>query len=260
MRHLVFATDSRGSKLKSYLEKEEPFDFHSDNIVIVRPGGKLSDIRELVKTKVDSIMRIDKLFTIWIFLAGGICNLTSKITHSGGTEIQYIRSDQNVQSVILQFRDFFNYFQSIENVFVKIACIPCACIEKYLQFNISKGKLFYSIFTPEERQMQQKYLEEDVKEINTSLFQFTFPVRWDRDILICKRKKSGRNKNMSKKIVKLSFKHLYDGVHPDSELSDKWFHFMCLSLSSSVNSNANVLIEDNDSDQESGSWDFKRSK
>uniref|UniRef100_K1R3P6 IQ motif and SEC7 domain-containing protein 2 n=1 Tax=Magallana gigas TaxID=29159 RepID=K1R3P6_MAGGI len=72
MRHLVFATDSRGSKLKSYLEKEEPFDFHSDNIVIVRPGGKLSDIRELVKTKVDSIMRIDKLFTIWIFLAGAI--------------------------------------------------------------------------------------------------------------------------------------------------------------------------------------------
>lgn len=64
MCHLVFATDSRGSKLKNYLEKEEPFDFYSDNIVIVRPCGKLSDIRELVKTKIDSIMRIDKLFTI----------------------------------------------------------------------------------------------------------------------------------------------------------------------------------------------------
>lgn len=109
--------------------------------------------------------------------------------------------------------------------------------------------------------MQQKYLEEDVKEINTSLFQFTFPVRWDRDILICKRKKSERNINcLQKKCKKLSFKHLYDGVHPDSESSDKWFHFMCLSLPSSVNSNANVLIEDTDSDQESGSWDFKRSK
>lgn len=192
------------------------------------------------------------------FLAGGICNLTSKIANSCGTEIQYIRSDQNVQYVILQFRDFFNYFQSIENVFVKIACIPCACIEKYLQFNILKGKLFYSIFTPEERQMQQIYLEEDVKESNTALFQFTFPVRWDRDILICKRKKSGRNKNIVKKIVKLSFNHLYDGVHPDTELSNKWFHFMCLSLPSSVNSN--VFIEDNDSNQELGSWDFKRSK
>lgn len=95
------------------MEKEEAFDFHSDNIVIFRPGGKLSDIRELVKTKVDSIMRIHKLITIWIFLAGGICNLTSKLTQSGDTEIQYIRSDQNVQSVNLQFRDFFNYFQSI---------------------------------------------------------------------------------------------------------------------------------------------------
>lgn len=58
----------------------------------------------------------------------------------------------------------------------------------------------------------------------------------------------------------MSFKHLYDGVHPDTELSKKWFHFMCLSLSISVNSNANVFIKDNDSDQESGSWDFKRSK
>lgn len=86
--------------------------------------------------------------------------------------------------------------------------------------------------------MQQKYLEEAVKEINTSLFQFTFPVRWDRDILICKRKKSGRIINMSTKNCKIVFKHLYDGVHPDSELSDKWFHFMCLSLSSSANSNA----------------------
>lgn len=150
-------------------------------------------------------MRINKLFTIWIFLAGGICKLTSKITHSGGTEIQYIRSDQNVQSVILEFRDFFNYFQSIKNVFVKITCISCACIEKYFHFNISKGKLFYSIFTPKERQMQQIYLEEDVKEINTALFQFTFPVRWDRDILICKRKKSGRNKNIVKKNCKIVF-------------------------------------------------------
>lgn len=91
------------------MEKEEPFDFHSDNIVIVRPGGKLSEIGQ------NQSMRIDKLITIWIFLAGGICNLTSKLTQSGGTEIQYIRSDQNlnVQSVILQFRDFLNYFQSI---------------------------------------------------------------------------------------------------------------------------------------------------
>lgn len=75
----------------------------------------MANFQKLVKTKVDSIMRIDKLITIWIFLAGGICNLTSKLTQSGGTEIQYIRSDQNlnVQSVILQFRDFLNYFQSI---------------------------------------------------------------------------------------------------------------------------------------------------
>lgn len=53
--------------------------------------------------------------------------------------------------------------------------------------------------------MQQKYLEEAVKEINTSLFKFTFPVRWDRDILICKRKKSGRIINMSTKNCKIVF-------------------------------------------------------
>lgn len=87
MCYLVFVIDLRGLKLKSYLEKEELFDFYSDNIVIVCFGGKFLDIRELVKIKVDSIMRIDKLFIIWIFFVGGICNLISKIIYFGGIEI-----------------------------------------------------------------------------------------------------------------------------------------------------------------------------
>lgn len=113
MRHLVFATDSRGSKLKKVIWRKKN---HLTFIVtILWLFVLVANFQKLVKTKVDSIMRIDKLITIWILLAGGICNLTSKLTQSGGTEIQYIRSDQNlnVQSVILQFRDFLNYFQSI---------------------------------------------------------------------------------------------------------------------------------------------------
>lgn len=87
------------------MDKGELFDFDSNNVVIGRLGAKRSDIGEF--------------------------------------EIQYIRLEKNIRSVISQFRDFFNRFPSIENDFVKLACIPCACKENIQNLVFQTGIFFF---------------------------------------------------------------------------------------------------------------------
>jgi hypothetical protein len=50
MGHLIFAMDSRGARLNKFLN-EDPFDFQSSNHIIVWPGGKLGDVKNLVQKK-----------------------------------------------------------------------------------------------------------------------------------------------------------------------------------------------------------------
>jgi hypothetical protein len=257
MRHIIFGMDSRGAKLNKFLN-QDPFDFQSTNHIIVRPGGKLGDVKNLVQKKVLEISKIDVFRTIWIIFAAGICNMTRKITHSGGTEIQYIRSDSNIQSVIAEFKEIQNFFHSFNNIFVKFTCIPSVSLDKFCTFNMGKGKLFYSIFTPDERKIQQSNLEEDLKIINLALQSFSVhaPVRWDRDLLLCSTKKRGRKNKTSKKVVKTSYASLYDGVHPNDDLSHKWYSFMCHCLSIEI-LQASLSDSESDTDDEA-SWDFKR--
>ena len=123
MRHIIFAMDSRGAKLNNFLDHKDPFDFESKNHIIIRPGGKLGDVKNLVKKKVSEISKIDVFRTIWIIFAAGICNMTRKITHSGGTEIEYIRSDSNIQSIIAEFKEIQNFFHSFNSIFVKFISV-----------------------------------------------------------------------------------------------------------------------------------------
>jgi hypothetical protein len=71
-----------------------------------------------------------------------------------------------------------------------------------------------------------------------------------------KKKKRGRENKIVKKVVKISYKDLYDGVHPNDNLRNKWFYFMCLSINNSFQF-VNEEQDDSDSDSDH-SWDFKR--
>jgi hypothetical protein len=44
MRHIIIGADSRGAKLDQYLQRKEPFDFHHQSHILVRPGGKFSHV------------------------------------------------------------------------------------------------------------------------------------------------------------------------------------------------------------------------
>lgn len=54
----------------------------------------------------------------------------------------------------------------------------------------------------------------------------------------------------------MSNKLLYDGKHPNKELSNKWYTFMCHSILKDILKLENDI--DSQSSDEEDSWDFKR--
>ena len=168
MNHVIFATDSRGAKLKKYLDENHHFGADCKAHVYVMPGGKIHDVGEKIKQKVANLRAATYCGTIMAVIAAGICNLTEKITHAGGVQICYMRMAGKVEFFLKELHDISEYFHSI-SVVCQIACVPPASIVKYAEFNVLKGRLQYSSLCKEEIQIQQKHLEEDIKIINNEI-------------------------------------------------------------------------------------------
>lgn len=66
-------------------------------------------------------------------------------------------------------------------------------------------------------------------------------------------------------ILKFTYAHMYDGVHPDDYLRDKWFKIFCQSIIndfSSLHESVSFTESSSDEDDESEiqTWDFKMQK
>lgn len=256
MDHIIIAVDSRGRGLNDFIQGNLLFPYFFTILCI--PGGKLDTLKAAITQTLHKEQRQNKTH---IILAGGICNMTTKLKHEGGTELTYNQADK-IDKLTTQLQNMSSHFNSFPNTSFAITTIPPASLKKANAFNREKQRLSKSIFTEQEIQQQQTELEHDIQIINKQISLINSnlglrTVRWDRDILKTSIKKRGHtNKQTIKKVKKFNYKNLYDGVHACADLESKWYTILCRSIRADM---VSVSHSDN-SDDSDDQWDFKRHK
>ena len=129
--------------------------------------------------------------------------------------------------------------------------------------NLTSELTPHTYYTTSELLFQQTQLEHDLTHINNAICHINTThnistVRWDRDLLKTKIKRRGKNGKNIKKVTQSTYIHLFDGVHPDCYLQDKWYAIICHSLRSDLNPDTSSSEEEDDGQGET--WDFKRHK
>lgn len=249
MAYSIIATDSRGRGLPNST---------ANQAIIVKPGATLEKLVEDINLTITQNTQENQ--NICVTIAAGICNLTTKINNTNGTEVVYFSSQENVDQVISFIKDTYESMNS-DSVSLRLAHIPPVSLLKSEDFNILKKRLEYSSYSTEQKLIQQQELEADISRINYAISNLNLQydkvsLRWDRDVTKSGRKKRGRNGKV-KYVCKFDASHLYDGVHPDTVLKQTWFS----KLLKSVQSELSERLEFSDSESEdSESWDFKRAK
>ena len=259
MDHIIFATDSRGAKLKHFLMSNTTLTLYTVHTIII-PGAKIETLTQAFDNKLRKIFSSStSVHHVFVIVAAGICNLTEKIHHANGTEIVYISDLAKTSHILEVINSVYKTYNS-STVSCKLVHIPPVSLISSSQFNMSKRKLTKSMYTYDQISQQQIDLENDINEINSLISSLNerfskHSVRWDRDLLICKTKKRGKNGQNKHKIKKFSYSLFYDGVHPQSSLATKWYTYMCESVVKDLNP-----AYESDSSEEHDTWDFKRLK
>jgi hypothetical protein len=259
MKHILIGTDSRGRNLSNYLARNRhhfPSGWRVRTFML--PGATIGKVADTITHEINQIRQHDTTAQITATIAAGICNLTEKIHHTHGMQIQYTRTQQKINTIITDTTSFIQHLGSL-GIRAKIACIPPASLTKYADFNMTKGKLHHSIFTADALQSQQHDLEHDISIINKHLQTLHTNngqrmVRWDRDLVRSSRKSRGRKNTKLQTTHTTSYIQLYDGVHPTHALSEKWFSYLAKAIGLDLMGSQ----KNEEEDTESESWDFKR--
>ena len=204
MNHLILAADSRGVGLETFINSHAMSKDHEIHHIIM-PGGKINTISSAIHKTINTIKskNVHVQQNINVVMMAGICNFTEKFHHENGTEVKYIRDENNLQAIKLEVSQLYCNMKK-NNVQFKIAHIAPASLTKYTLFNIQKRKLKAQFYSVTDKLIQQQKLEEDITIINTHISslnqQFNkCSLRWDRDLILCKSKKRGRNGKIKKK-------------------------------------------------------------
>ena len=228
-RQLLVVADSRGEKLSRYLNANFPSWI---TYPFVLPGGTIPTLHHLLKQKLPFLEKEN----LHVVVAGGICNLTQKTKHQGGIQITYNGNTRSrVSDLLYALHTLVTDINQNFNLPVHVVCIPPANLIKYSDEASRTGKLTSSLLTPAELAFQQKLLETDIAQINNEILQINqqqglAPIRWDKSLQKIKIQKRGSNGENTNKKTLFCYNHLYDGVHPNTELSNIWFSYMCRSI------------------------------
>lgn len=259
MNQILLFTDSRGRRLQKYVHDNHCFTRQQVS-VFVQPGATIERLTSSMKQQILKIKNHNSdTNTIFIIMAAGICNFTNKFTHDGGIQIQYLHNQGKTTYINNKLSELYEYMYA-NNIYFKAVHIPSVSLTLSSDFNLSNGKLKKSFLTQTDFQEQQINLEKDIGDVNSHISSLNLKygrrsVRWDRDLILFKQKKRGHDGSKKVTHVSMNYKMLYDGVHPNMELSNKWYHFLCKSVELDLQD-----IEDSstDSEDDSQSWDFKR--
>lgn len=264
---VLIATDSRGRNIHTYMDQQTILPKHIKIHTIFRPGATINRLQSSILHHIQTHPHMQKIqspsyIIHLIVIAVGICDLTTRTRHPKGPELCYIRTPHKIQDIITQIQTLYSQL-TVMKFKVKFATIPSVSLKKHNTFHNTLN----ITYTIDELSTQQTQLEEDITCINNAIRHLHKPhqlrvLRWDRDLLKTKIRKSGKNIT---RIKKLTYNHLCDGVHPDSHLQQKWFHCMCHSVAEDMADHIDgyefsTSSEDEDDDQAATpSWNFKRS-
>ena len=148
MPQYVIVTDSRGRGLDHHLSGSKEFK------VVVRPGGTIQELASIAVKHVDEETEL-------VFLWGGICNLTRKIHHEGGTQVVYDRTPQAAISAVEIARNLFK--KQHNHIKLMFGTIPPVSLAKSATHYASQGKLFTNLLSADQITCQQKSLEQDIQ-------------------------------------------------------------------------------------------------
>lgn len=265
--HIVFLSDSRGGGLANFLRTIDGVPPSTTVDVKVIPGATTSKLLSVLRAKSSNINRCFPTHRIIIVLLGGICDFTSKINTRGNEQIVYNPKECPVEGFKGTHSTIIDHCKN-RGYFLLTSTIYPADLIKSNQFLIDKGRQSHSTFSQNELGLQQLQLEKDLALTNDFI---TEKARADSRIFVNLNKyllsqskvRSGRSRNKFRKIIKLNYTPLYDGIHPDRSLKEKLFTAIAKSCVLYITPEGKSAppkkqeADDSQSDQEN-SWDFKR--
>jgi hypothetical protein len=231
----IIACDSRGRDFRDFpLIDKYGYNSH----IILRRGACIKDIENDLVILLDGLCRKD-IFIVYI--AAGICEITKKIHHQNGHELDLRNSNSLLENLI-------SCKQTIKNTFdkciVNIATIPTINLAQAIRYNIDQGKLISSRFTEEEIKEKQARLNEIVKFTNEGILKENrerqeLPgfgqIRLGNLFLHQDIEKTELKKRGGRKIhrTRIPLTALVDGVHANKDITLKWYralHFNFMKL------------------------------
>lgn len=260
--NIIIASDSRGRGFPSFIHRFRPFPSHWQVSLICIPGAPIERLTNEVELLRQNLP--EKSQSHVVFMAG-ICNLTKKIKHQFGSEVLYNPSPEKIQSLIQIIQNSFHILQN-SNCSVKFSTIAPVSLCKFKDFQIRRHLLQRSNYSLEESNLQQNCLESDIREVNLLICELNLEhnvsnIRLDKDISKISCKKRGKNGKNKKKQVKFVYDNFYDGIHPDSDLADKWYSKICSSIKCDLENyeiNLSLDSEEEMEEEVDDTWDFKR--
>jgi hypothetical protein len=165
-----------------------------------------------------------------VYIAAGICELSLKESHRGGTEISPTYETKVFQH-ILECKETIRAYQP--NCVVGIATIPILDFARVNGFYEEIGYLTIPKYSPEQNKIHQDYLSQMLADLNKEIFAenqipqyvpevgLIYPKQWYLHQNIEKVSKKIRGPNV-KLIKRIPTTALFDGIHPSSKVLDSW--------------------------------------
>ena len=159
MEQYIIATDSRGAHLSDFIHDSPVFKPNNTHLII-KPGAKIEHLQRHVTNKISYLKQslpCSSSIIFYVTIAAGICNLTEKKNHSGGSELVYLQNSVKIDTLKSTITD--HYTSNSSTIKFKYVHVASACIAKYNAFNTSRGKLTSTTFSEHDTASQQKQLE-----------------------------------------------------------------------------------------------------
>ena len=196
---------------------------------IARGGAKIFSLEDELLELISGVPRQD---IIVVYICAGICEITNKETHVGGTELSLYEST-NVLEHLISFK--YNIRRLHPRSVVGISTIPIVSLKQSQQYFKDSKQLFAPKFNQNDLEGLQKKLSDQIANINTSISQENRQVQdlpgvgcvipphffMHQDI----EKQTIRKSKSSRQVIKrIPEKKLIDGIHASDDVVNVWFN------------------------------------
>ena len=223
MIRFLFVADSRGHRFVNYPKPEDKaIPLASLDFVVIR-GAKIYNLVGPTIRKLNSYSSTDRVV---VRLAAGINDLTA-FQYDATHEYRVLKpSNHSAESL---FRELDNFKRAIQtarpSAIVSFTTIPPM---SFYKFQKSK-KLPVSLLSEDDIQSFQRSHDTVIDEVNNRIIEHNSirqsglvlrTLSWHNSV---RKVEKRTHRNKTKRVKRNHFAHLYDGLHGDSKLKQRWF-------------------------------------